>query len=96
MEIVLDTFSVKANGIPDVVMADYNGFISDCIKTDMHNNRMLMLYAIFLGLYYKLGADEFIYRYRHVRNVLNNSSDNIREEYMYLLLFYFLASNYYS
>lgn len=86
MEMALDTFSAKAKEIPNVLMDDYNGFIFDCIKTDMHNNRMLLLYAIFLGLYYELKADEFIYRYRHVRNVVNNSSDNIREEYMFLLL----------
>lgn len=86
MENVFDTFASKSKNIPDVIREDYNSFITECVKVDMHNNRMLLLYAIYLGLYYSLEEYEFIYRYRHVRNVVNNSSDIIREEYMNLLL----------
>ncbi len=86
IENVFDTFASKSNNIPDAIREDYNSFIAECVKVDMHNNRMLLLYAIYLGLYYSLDKDEFIYRYRHVRNVVNNSSDIIREEFMCLLL----------
>lgn len=86
MESVFETFALKSKDIPNAIREDYNGFIAECVKADMHNNRMLLLYAIFLGLYYSLEEDEFLFRYRHVRNVTNNSSDIIREEFMKLLL----------
>ena len=86
MENVFDTFASKSEAIPNTIREDYNGFIAECVKSDMHNNRMLLLYAIYLGLFYALEENEFIYRYRHVRNVTNNSSDIIREDFMYLLL----------
>jgi hypothetical protein len=86
MENVFDTLASKSKYIPEAIREDYNGFIRECVKVDMHNNRMLLLYAIFLGLYYSLDESEFVYRYRHVRNVVNNSGDIIREEFMNLLL----------
>lgn len=82
MENVFDTLATKSSFIPSKVKDDYKGFVNDGIGGDMRSNRMLMLYAIYLGLYYGLTEDEFYYRYRHVRNLINNSTDYIREEFM--------------
>ena len=81
-----DTLASSHHMIPQEINEDYKVFVNDCIKGDMRNNRMLMLYAIYLGLFYKLDSTEFYYRYRHVRNLINNSADIIREEYMPMLL----------
>lgn len=86
MERVFDTFAAKADKIPNDIKNDYNVFVKDCVRADMYNNRMLLLYAMFLGLEYRLSDDEFVYRYRHTRNIINNSSDFIREDFMHSLI----------
>ena len=42
----------------------------------------MKLYAIYLGLKYELQDTNFCYLFRHVLNLINNSSDFIREENM--------------
>lgn len=86
MEGFLDTLSKKTSQIPAEIKSDYDGFINDSIKKDDSNSCILQLYSIYLGLFYGLDHDEFYYRYRHVRNLINNSTDNVREIYMPELL----------
>lgn len=86
MENVFETLSKKSSQIPSEIKTDYVLFTRQCIKEDLPNNRMLLLYSIYLGLFYGLVHDEFYFRYRHVRNLINNSSDSIREDFMPELL----------
>lgn len=86
MKNVFDTLAAEADKIPMAIRDDYDGFAKDCVRVDMYNNRMLLLYAMFLGLWYRLSDEEFVYRYRHTRNIINNSSDFIREDFMHALV----------
>ena len=86
MENVFDTFSKKASQLPYEIKNDYKDLISNCLVGDMHVTRILHFYSIYLGLYYELDNDEFCYRYRHMKNITNNSTDNIREVFMPELL----------
>lgn len=86
LENVFDVFSANVGNIPNAIKNDYEGFIKEAVKGYIPNTRMLLLYAIYLGLYYKPANDEFYFRYRHVRNLVNNSSDYIRDEFMSLLI----------
>ena len=83
---VFDIFSGQTSQIPYEIEGDYISLIKDSIMKDMHVTSMLLLYAIYLGLYYGLAPDEFYYRYRHVRNLINNSTDYVREANMPELL----------
>lgn len=86
MEDFFDTLSKKTSQIPAEIKPDYDSFINDSIRKDDTNSCILQLYSIYLGLFYGLDHDEFYFRYRHVRNLINNSTDNIRESYMPELL----------
>lgn len=86
MEKVLDTFSGKVSTIPSEIESYYKNLIKDCINEDMKNSRMLLLYAIYLGLANGLSHDDFYCNFRHVKNMINNSEDYIREENMCELL----------
>lgn len=86
MENFFDTLSKKTSQIPAEIKSDYDSFINDSIRKDDTNSCILQLYSIYLGLFYGLDHDEFYFRYRHVRNLINNSADNIRESYMPELL----------
>ena len=78
-ENVFDTFATKASAIPAILKAEYNEKIQDCIKDDLKNSALLYLYAFYVGLLKGLEDTEFCYRFRHVRNLINNSTDQIRE-----------------
>lgn len=86
MEDILDILSSKSNLIPDEIKEEYNTLISEAVKADIRYNSLLKLYAIYLGLKYELQDTNFCYLFRHVLNLINNSSDFIREENMRNLL----------
>lgn len=80
-ENVFDIFATKTSAIPEKLKKEYNEKIQDCIKDDLKNSALLYLYAFYVGLLkgLELNATEFCYRFRHVRNLINNSTDQIRE-----------------
>lgn len=86
MESVFDTFCNKADNIPAELATEYKQYLAEAVSSDLKNNRLLLLYSLFLGLYLHLDKQEFCYRFRHVRNLTNNSPDQIREENMKNLL----------
>ncbi len=85
MESVFDTLANKKFSIPVEIVKVYNATIKECIEKDASYNGLFQLYSIYLGLYYGLTSEEFYLRFRHVRNLVNNSVDNIRENYMHEL-----------
>lgn len=86
MENVFDTLAEHTSKIPAELREKYDGYMNDVLSRDMESRRILSLYALYLGLYLKLNEEEFCYRFRHVRNLINNSGDQIREEVMTGLL----------
>lgn len=74
-----DTFATEVSAIPALLKKEYNEKIQDCIKDDLKNSALLYLYAFYGGLLKGLEDTEFCYRFRHVRNLINNSRDHIRE-----------------
>ena len=86
MESVFDMFSGSQNKIPVELRPTYDTCIFDCINGELSIPRILRLYSFYLGLYYKLGNDEFCFRYRHVNNLINNSSNYLRDVNMHNLL----------
>lgn len=83
---VFDVLSKQSSQIPLEIRVDYNTLVKDVVAKDIPVTQMLLLYAIYLGLYCGLAHDEFYFRYRHVRNLINNSTDNVREINMPKLL----------
>ena len=86
LENVLDVFSSTLSLIPQQILGEYTGSLQECIEGKLKNSGLLYLYAIYIGLYNKLESDEFNLRYRHVRNLINNSTNQIREVSMTGLL----------
>lgn len=94
VEHIFDTFTNLHNCIPDELNEDYSRIMTEAISSDIKYTNMLYLYAFYIGLalssrkpeYIPLTKYEFYLRFRHVRNLINNSSDFIREDNMPRLL----------
>ncbi|MDD4777506.1 MAG: DUF262 domain-containing protein [Fermentimonas sp.] len=86
MKFVFDTLVDGKDKIPEKLRNDYKSLIKEAVSANFQYNSILALYAIIIGLYKDLNNKEFFFRYRHVRNLINNSSYQIREKEMTNLL----------
>lgn len=78
---VMDVFSSSSSS----KISSHDEYISnlqECVKGNLKNSGLLYLYATYVGLLYEMDADEFDLRFRHVRNLVNNSTFQIREANM--------------
>lgn len=81
---VFDVFSNKT--VPDKLKEDYGICLKTAIKGSMHAVDIIRLYSFFVGLWLNLSDDDFVLRQRHMRNLIANSTDQIREDRLTRLL----------
>lgn len=79
-ETVLDTLSACHKNVPDELREDFGSCLRSAIKGEMHAVDFIRLYSYFLGLHLNIEHKEFIIRERHLRNLIANSTDQIRED----------------
>lgn len=79
---IFDTFITRHKDIPDELVEEYKRIMLEAVSADIKYTNLLYLYAFYIGLALRLAKHEFYLRFRHIRNLINNSSDFIREDNM--------------